>query len=84
MKQKKLTSKAGITIPKDYREITGLLPGQAVDISVEGAVILIKKHAPACVLCGSPVDTIRYMERDFCLSCTHELYIRANGGKAHE
>ena len=84
MKQKKLTSKAGITIPKDYREKVGLLPGQAVDISVEGTTIMIRRHAQTCYLCGSPVNVIQYLDKDFCRECIHEMYIRGNGGLAYE
>lgn len=35
IKSKRLTSKRGITLPKDFCEYVGLQPGEAVDLMVD-------------------------------------------------
>ena len=57
-KHKKLTSKAGLTIPKDIRLAAGFAGGMAVDIEKTADGIMIRKHRPTCCYCGS-VDIVR-------------------------
>ena len=65
-KHKKLTSKAGLTIPKDIR-------GMAVDIEKTADGIMIRKHRPTCCYCGS-VDNVRSIKgRDTCRNCAEEI-----------
>lgn len=72
MKSKKLTAKAALTIPKDLRAETGLLGGMAVDlIPQEDGGILIRKHVPACCICGSVEDVteIKTTGQELCFNC---------------
>ncbi len=56
-KAKRLTSKSGITIPKDMRAEAGYFPGMAVDMeTLPGGGILIKPHVAVCRFCGRPDD----------------------------
>ena len=59
-KHKKLTSKAGLTIPKDIRLAAGFAGGMAVDIEKTADGIMIRKHRPTCCYCGS-VDNVQQM-----------------------
>ena len=72
-RNKKLTSKAGLTIPKDIRLAAGFAGGMAVDIEETADGILIRKHRPTCCYCGS-VDNVRSIKgRDTCKKCAEEI-----------
>lgn len=81
-KHKKLTSKAGLTIPKDIRLAAGFTGGMAVDIEETSDGILIRKHRPTCCYCGS-INNVRAIKgRDICKSCAEEIIEEAK--KAYE
>jgi len=72
-KHKKLTSKAGLTIPKDIRLAAGFAGGMAGDIEKTADGIMIRKHRPTCCYCGS-VDNVRSIKgRDTCRNCAEEI-----------
>lgn len=72
-KHKKLTSKAGLTIPKDIRLAAGFTGGMAVDIEETTDGILIRKHRPTCCYCGSVEDVKSIKGRDTCRNCAAEI-----------
>lgn len=55
---KKVTRSGGITIPRNIRQETGILPGVPVDIAADGNGLHILKHVPACFHCGT-VDGVK-------------------------
>ncbi len=74
MTSKKLTSSAGITIPKDLRLRLGWKPGMSVDIepTSDGAVI-IRAHAPQCRFCGDYTNIHKYKDITVCAKCANEM-----------
>ena len=51
MTSKKLTSKSGITIPKDLRVMLGWEPGMSVDLEADGnGALMIRPHIDRCRL----------------------------------
>lgn len=74
MKTKKLTSKAGVTIPKDIRAALDLTGGEAIDLIPTGnGDILLRKHAPRCRFCGSIESVGKVKDIDVCPKCAREL-----------
>lgn len=73
VKHKKLTSKAGITIPKDMRLSAGLTGGMAVDLTETTDGILISKHRPTCCYCGSEDNVKKIKGRDTCHKCAMDI-----------
>ena len=73
VKHKKLTSKAGITIPKDMRLSAGLTGGMAVDLTETADGILISKHRPTCCYCGSEDNVKKIKGRDTCHKCALKI-----------
>lgn len=73
IKHKKLTSKNGITIPKDLREDVGLDAGMAVDVESRNGEIVIKKHAPICRFCGGIQSVKSVMGIEICPECASKL-----------
>lgn len=70
---KRLTSKSGITIPKQLRIDTGFTPGMAVDIETDSEGIRIKPHVPTCRICGSIENVKRVSGMDICFDCATAL-----------
>lgn len=73
VKSKKLTSKSGITIPKDMRAETGFFPGMAVDLTTVKGGILIQPHVPVCFFCGNPDGIGRISNINTCPVCRQKL-----------
>lgn len=73
MKSKKLTSKSGLTIPKDLRSEAGFLPSMAVDLVPVDGGILIKAHLPTCRFCGSVEGIVSHCDTDICAMCIEIL-----------
>lgn len=78
VKHKKLTSKNGITIPKDLREDVGFYPGMAVDVESNNGEIVIRKHVPICKFCGDIDNVKTVMGIDICKSCATKLRQEVN------
>lgn len=72
-KSKKLTSKSGITIPKDLRAEIGFFPGMAVDMETVKGGILVKAHVAVCRFCGRPDGIARIANMDICPACRNAL-----------
>lgn len=73
LKHKKLTSKNGITLPKDLREEVGLDAGMAVDIESRNGEIVIRKHAPICRFCNEIQGVRTVMGIEICPECAGKL-----------
>lgn len=72
-KSKKLTSKAGLTIPKDMRFDAGFTGGMAVDLERTNEGILIKQHLPTCRFCGSVESVGKVKGMEICAKCALEI-----------
>ncbi len=77
-KHKKLTSKCGVTIPRDVRAEVGFLPGIAIDIISDSGGVIIRKHLPTCNLCGSVDQVIVVQEFEICKECAENLLKAVN------
>lgn len=73
VKHKKLTKSRSVTVPKDLAANVGLIGGTAVDLVECDEGILLRKHIPSCVFCGSVelVDTIK--GKEICAKCADEM-----------
>lgn len=74
MFHKKLTSKRGITIPKELAVEAGLESGTPVDIELIDGKVVIGKHVPKCRFCGDKFSAvINFKGVEVCQSCAAEL-----------
>lgn len=73
IKYKKLSKARGVTVPKDLAANLGMFAGTAVDLVETAEGILLRKHVPTCVICGSveSVDTVK--SREICAKCANEM-----------
>ena len=73
IKYKKLTKSRTVTIPKDLSAVTGIHAGMAVDLIEHSEGILIKKHIPACVCCGSIESVGMLRGKELCAKCACKI-----------
>lgn len=73
IKYKKLSKARGVTVPKDLAANLGLFAGSAIDLVETAEGILLRKHVPTCVFCGSAesVDTVK--SKEVCSKCACEM-----------
>lgn len=72
-KHKRLSKSRSVTVPKDLAANLGLFAGAAVDLVEAEDCILLRKHVPTCVYCGSveSVDTVK--GKEICAKCACEI-----------
>ncbi len=73
VKQKKLSAKSALTIPKDLRLSAGFHGGIAVDLVETDEGILIRKHIPVCRYCGSAENVHEIKGDEVCAKCAAEI-----------
>jgi transcriptional pleiotropic regulator of transition state genes len=63
-----------IVIPKEYRKMLKVNDKEdALEISMEGDRIVLRKHMPACTFCGSSDGMIEYAGYKICRHCIDNL-----------
>lgn len=62
-----------IVIPIELRENFGIKVKDPLEIYVDDEKIILKKYEPACVFCGSAMDTIYFKTKLICQSCLREV-----------
>ncbi len=62
-----------IVIPVELRHMMEMDCGQAVELSVQGQTLILRRFEPGCVFCGG-LDRLVTMEgRNICLCCRKKL-----------
>ncbi len=62
-----------IVLPVELRRLHGIHTGDALEISVDGDAIVLRKLSPGCVFCGTPDALSSYRERAICTDCRNGL-----------
>lgn len=75
---KKIDNLGRVVVPKGYRQMLGLQPGDTLDVEVDGGKLLISPHMDGCTFCGSATIASTYLGKHICPACLEEL--RANPG----
>ncbi|MDO5352267.1 MAG: AbrB/MazE/SpoVT family DNA-binding domain-containing protein [Succinatimonas sp.] len=70
---KKVNKAGGITIPQQFRHALNIPKGSAVEMEDAGDKIIIKKHIPTCLVCGTAdhVNVINGVE--ICEECAKKF-----------
>lgn len=74
LKSKKITKNGSITLPKEMRTESGLLPGVGVDIEQNGGTVVIKPHVPTCRFCGSVERVKKSLDIEICADCAAKIH----------
>jgi len=70
---KKIDNLGRVVVPKGYRMMLGLEPGDALDVEVDGGRLMLSPHKEGCTFCGEGEATVRYMDKGICLYCMEQL-----------
>lgn len=62
-----------IVIPIELRRTLGIELRDPLEIYVDAESIMLKKYAPACVLCGESDDLMEYRGKRICRNCISKL-----------
>ena len=62
-----------IVLPVELRRLHGIQTGDALEISVDGDSIVLRKLAQGCVFCGTPDGLSTYRTRSICTGCRDGL-----------
>ncbi len=73
IKYKKLSKTRSVTVPKDLAANVGMFAGGAVDLVETADGILLRKHVPTCVLCGSVESVNTVKGKEICAKCACEM-----------
>ncbi|HVF32502.1 MAG TPA: AbrB/MazE/SpoVT family DNA-binding domain-containing protein [Acidimicrobiales bacterium] len=62
-----------IVLPVELRRLHGIQTGDALEISVDGDAIVLRKLSPGCVFCGTIEELSNYRDRALCRICRDDL-----------
>lgn len=62
-----------IVLPVELRRLHGIATGDALEISVDGDAIVLRKLQEACVFCGGADDLGTYRSRPVCAGCRDDI-----------
>lgn len=62
-----------VVIPIEFRNLLEIKPGDALEISLKGTEIVIKKHSDSCIFCGSTRGLKEFKGKLVCNRCQKSL-----------
>ena len=62
-----------VVIPMEIRRQFKIHTNDLLSISIEGRRIVIEKHEPGCIFCGSSENTVYFHEKTLCEHCIKSL-----------
>ena len=62
-----------IVLPIELRRTLNIEVRDALEIYVDGPHIILQKHEPSCIFCGSSKDVVRFKNKIICHHCLEEL-----------
>ena len=70
---RQMDSLGRIVLPIELRRTLEIAEKDALEIFVDGNMIVMKKYEPHCTLCGSSKDLTQFKGRNFCASCIAQI-----------
>ena len=62
-----------IVLPKELRGTLDIKERDAVEIFVEGDLVILKKYHPACIFCGEADEVTDFRGKKICNKCRREM-----------
>lgn len=66
---KKIDNLGRVVVPKGYRLMLGLQPGDPLDVEVDGGKLLLSPHHDGCTFCGSTSLVGTHLGKSICGEC---------------
>ncbi len=70
---RKIDELGRFVIPMEIRNKLEISTNDSLEIYVEGTSIVLKKHQPDCVFCGSSKNVTPYKGKNICEKCLNEM-----------
>lgn len=70
---KKIDNLGRVVIPKGFRQMLGINPGDPLDVEVDSGRLWITAHQDGCTFCGVSEATSNYMGRNICPECISRI-----------
>ena len=62
-----------IVLPIELRRTMDIAVRDELEIYLEADQIILRKHGPKCIFCGSTHDLVSYRNKDVCQSCIRQM-----------
>ncbi|SCX79526.1 AbrB/MazE/SpoVT family DNA-binding domain-containing protein [Alkaliphilus peptidifermentans] len=62
-----------VVLPIELRRTLHIAEKDALEIYVDGEIIILKKYEPACIFCGNAKDVIVFKNKNVCGECRVEI-----------
>lgn len=62
-----------VVIPIELRRTLDIAEKDALEIFVDGEMIVLKKYAPACIFCGQAKDVTQFKGKNICPDCIAQI-----------
>lgn len=76
---KKVNKAGGITIPQQFRHALNIPKGAAVEIEEADGALVIRKHIPTCMVCGTAENIHVINDVELCEECAKKFGGNDNG-----
>ena len=70
---KKIDNLGRVVVPKGYRLMLGLKPGDFLDVEVDGDHLVIAPHRDGCTFCGDSGVAQAYLSKNICSDCLEQI-----------
>jgi len=70
---KKIDNLGRVVVPKGYRMMLGLKPGDPLDVEVESGRLLMAPHRDGCTFCGNGESSFKFLNKNVCPECLEQL-----------
>lgn len=68
-----------VVLPIDLRRERGIVPQDSLELLVDDESIILVKHVPHCLFCGSPDSLSHFRGKPVCAACAKTI-----GGFMHQ
>ena len=70
---KKIDNLGRVVIPKGYRQMLGLNPGDPLDVEFDSGRLWLSAHQEGCTFCGEGSATSSFMGKTICPDCISRI-----------
>lgn len=70
---RKIDELGRVVLPIELRRTFDINEKDPIEIYVEDDAIILKKHEPSCIFCGSKTEVSEFKDKNICSKCKKEL-----------
>ncbi len=70
---KKIDNLGRVVVPKGYRMMLGLQPGDPLDIEFDDGRLTISPHRDGCAFCGASEAVHHFLDKKICPDCLRRI-----------